>query len=546
MNRCARPIALLRHLIQAMLLLALARCGNLTELAGAGVETTNGFVIGSLVRENGLPDSNALVRLFPAEYNPLTNANAVPLTAADEAGRFEFNRIGTGTYTVVAAHASLGTKAATYKIQVAGDTVRLAADTMRPPGSIKIKIPERCDMTNGNFYIPGTGLIVSLKNASGGSVIIDSVPAGEIPGILYAVKSSAAAPQVLVGSVIVPSAGTITIAFAEWAFSRRIALNTTSSGAGIPSDIIGFPVLIRIDRNNFNFSEAKADGSDLRFAKSDGSPLPYEIERWDPVTELAEVWVRVDTVRGNDSTQSIMMYWGNPNASDGSNGVTVFDTANSFLGVWHLNENGDSVYDATADAFHGANSGSIMAAGTIGNSRKFADGNYLKISGLLNSPSNVTLSAWVQSDKSTGSQDIISIGDAVMIRLDDYLFGKGTSGWYHNSPINYDDSKYAIDSSGRYLANTGWHYLTYAINSETHVQTLYIDGVQSVAINDTNPIYYAGLGADTYIGIHGNGKTTYNFGGQIDEVRVSGIAESPDWVKLCFMNQKVPDALVKW
>jgi len=239
------------------------------------------------------------------------------------------------------------------------------------------------------------------------------------------------------------------------------------------------------------------------------------------------------------------MYWGNKNAVNTSSSAAVFDTSSGFEGVWHLNENGDSVHDATANAFHGANSGSIMTAGIIGNSRKFADGNYVKISGLLNSPSSVTLSAWVLSEKSAGGQDVISIGDAVMIRLD-YLGTKGTSGWFHNSPVTSDDSKYAIDSSGRYLANTGWHYLTYANNSETHVQTLYIDGVQTVTINDTNPIYYAGLGADTYIGIHGNGKTTYNFVGQIDEVRVSGIAESPDWVKLCFMNQKVPDALVKW
>jgi hypothetical protein len=79
---------LLRHLIPAALLLAATRCGNLTQLAGAGVETTNGCMVGTLVRENGLPDSNALVKLFPAEYDPLTNNNTIPFTATDSAGRF--------------------------------------------------------------------------------------------------------------------------------------------------------------------------------------------------------------------------------------------------------------------------------------------------------------------------------------------------------------------------------------------------------------------------------------------------------------------------
>ena len=36
------------------------------------------------------------------------------------------------------------------------------------------------------------------------------------------------------------------------------------------------------------------------------------------------------------------------------------------------------------------------------------------------------------------------------------------------------------------------------------------------------------------------------FNGLIDEVRVSSIAHSEDWVKLCFMNQKADDALVEF
>jgi hypothetical protein len=36
------------------------------------------------------------------------------------------------------------------------------------------------------------------------------------------------------------------------------------------------------------------------------------------------------------------------------------------------------------------------------------------------------------------------------------------------------------------------------------------------------------------------------FHGKIDEVRISNVAHGPDWIKLCYMNQKEPDALVKW
>ncbi|HEX7511205.1 MAG TPA: LamG-like jellyroll fold domain-containing protein, partial [Chitinivibrionales bacterium] len=134
-------------------------------------------------------------------------------------------------------------------------------------------------------------------------------------------------------------------------------------------------------------------------------------------------------------------------------------------------------------------------------------------------------------------------GDNALLRIDD-SYGIGTCGWYHNSVTV--DTSFAITKSGRFLANTGWHFIAYSIDTLKNVQTLSIDAVQCATTIDANPINYKGLGKDTYIGIHGNGKTYFNFIGRIDEVRVSSVPLNPDWIKLCFMNQKEQDALVKW
>jgi hypothetical protein len=346
-------------------------------------------------------------------------------------------------------------------------------------------------------------------------------------------------------NVLVIPGDTVTIAQPDWTYSKRIHLNTSASGANVAGSVYNFPVLIRLTAAAFNFTQAKTNGADIRFSKQDNTPLPCEIERWDPVNGLAEMWVKVDTIYGADSMQSLIMYWGNANAADNSNGAAVFDTAAGFAGVWHLGETGDSIHDATGDAFNGKNSGSTAAAGIIGDSRKFANGNYIKISGLLKSPSNVTLSAWVRYDTASRGQDVFSIGDAVLIRLDDSINGMGTIGSYHNDSM-VNDSNYANVSSRRFLAKTGWHHLAYSINSATQTQTFYIDGAPYAISHDINPIYYAGLGADTYIGKHGNGKTIFNFTGQVDEVRVNHISVSADWIRLCFMNQEEQDALVRW
>jgi hypothetical protein len=330
-----------------------------------------------------------------------------------------------------------------------------------------------------------------------------------------------------------------------WKYSRRIVLNTSASGADVAGDIIGFPVLVRLNSANFVFTESAPAGADIRFAKQDSTLLPFEIERWDPAAGLADVWVKVDTVFGNNSAQSITMYWGNPNALSSSSGPAVFDTSFGFAGVWHLGEKGDSVYDATGNAFNGKKIGSTKAAGMIGSAESFSNGNYIRMRGLINSPANVTLSAWVRYDTAFSGQDIVSIGDAVFIRVDDIIGDMGTTGSYHNDPV-VNDSNYAYVSSGRFLAQTGWHYLVFSINTAAHVQTFYIDGAACAVSHDSNPIYDAGLGADTYIGIHGNGKTNFNFIGQIDEVRVHNSSLESDWVKLCFMNQKARDGLIVW
>jgi hypothetical protein len=538
---------IVRSLRHYLLLLTAAMFSCSLEPLTGGSDMPNGILItGTVCDEGGAESPGTEVRIIPVDYDPV---NDLPLpesyaTTTDIRGRYTVRVPNAGWYNILAIQRERRTRALLLAVAASGETVSAPHATLKKPGALKVALSGANNIGNGYVYIPGTTIASSLAD-TGGFVILDSVPAGIIPGIYYRQKSDSAAPVKIADSVSVPSGGAFTVAYGAWKFSKRFSLNTTASGADVPATVTGFPLLVRLASSTFSFGEARPDGADLRFTKSNGTPLPYEIERWDPVTGLAEVWVKVDTVYGNNDSQNIVMYWGNPGAISISNSARAFDTANGFACVWHLGENSDSMYDATGNGFNGKKYGSTAAPGMIGNAEYFANGKYIRIPGLLNRPSNVTLSAWVRSDTSAGrGQDIVSIGDAVLIRFDD-VKGLGTGGSYHNNPA-VNDSMYGRVCSGRYLAKTGWHYLAFSINSTSHVQTLYIDGVKSVNTQDVNPIYYAGLGTDTYIGMHGNGKTGFNFIGQIDEVRVNNNALAPDWVKLCFMNQKEQDALILW
>lgn len=116
-----------------------------------------------------------------------------------------------------------------------------------------------------------------------------------------------------------------------WQHSGSIFILTTPEGANLPASTSedGFPLLVRLHKDFFNFTQAKANGEDLRFS-SNGTPLPFQIDEWDPANGTAGVWVRIPTIKGN-ARQGIKMHWGRGDATSESNGAAVFDASNGPL-----------------------------------------------------------------------------------------------------------------------------------------------------------------------------------------------------------------------
>ena len=147
--------------------------------------------------------------------------------------------------------------------------------------------------------------------------------------------------------------------YSQWHYSKKVYINTKEGGANISTDQSNFPLLVRLTSANFNFSQAQSGGQDIRFAKSTGVHFPYQIERWDNVNQLAELWVNVDVVKGYNDAQYIMMYWGNSAAADSGSSSKVFTTTNNFAGVWHLKEDPSGGSNAIKDATANANNGTL-------------------------------------------------------------------------------------------------------------------------------------------------------------------------------------------
>ena len=334
--------------------------------------------------------------------------------------------------------------------------------------------------------------------------------------------------------------------YLQWSKSVNCTLNTTSTGANIAGNVTNFPILLRLNAGNFNFAEVQTNGADIRFAKSDGTHLNYQIERCDVSAGFADIWVKVDTVRGNNNSQSIKMFWGKIAAPDSSRPASVFDTAEGWRGVWHFNGTGD-LTDNTVRHLVDTNHSTTTGVGNIGTGISIAQGKWIGVppSLMAGIDSNITVSFWNYGN-STGlpkSDDRIDI-----------IKTQGTQ-WYNgfgwrimqDTTINcyWGDANGATFVNYKPTSTTQWkgQWNHWALRRSPGNWWLLINGAQ-VATGTTNRSMVGNSVNRVEIGTSDNGAD-YSYRGNLDELRFARANRSSDWVKLEYENQKLNQTVVR-
>lgn len=122
-----------------------------------------------------------------------------------------------------------------------------------------------------------------------------------------------------------------------WHYRKRMTFNNSAQS----SNLSNFPVLVTLSVSNFDFSQAKDNGEDIRFTDSDGTTqLNYEIQKYDKANQQALIWVNVPQINASSSTDYIFIYYGNANAVDGQNTDGAWNS--NYKGVYHLDDNAGS------------------------------------------------------------------------------------------------------------------------------------------------------------------------------------------------------------
>ncbi|MFM9962719.1 MAG: DUF2341 domain-containing protein [Planctomycetaceae bacterium] len=318
----------------------------------------------------------------------------------------------------------------------------------------------------------------------------------------------------------------------NWKHSGAMWLLTTPEGADLPAEasVEGFPLLVRLHRDFFDFRQAKPNGDDLRFSSSSGERLAFQIEEWDATNGTASVWVRVPKIVGN-SRQEIRMQWGNAAASSESNGQAVFNESNGYLSVWHMS---DPVREEVG-TLSSTDTGTTATAGMIGAARHLPGGKGVfcgeKIPNYPSGASSHSTEAWFRPERPNatliGWGNEQAQGKVVMqfrspphIRMDCYFSGGDVAS---KSRIPLGD----------------W----------THVVHTYREGESKIYVNGV--LDGANLRKDGPLNIRtparlwlGGWYNNFDFVGDLDEVRVSQVVRSADWIKLQYENQKPNQTLV--
>ena len=316
-----------------------------------------------------------------------------------------------------------------------------------------------------------------------------------------------------------------------WSHSGSIFLLTTPEGASLPAAAVleGFPALVRLHKDFFNFTQAKANGEDLRFSTSAGAPLPFQIEEWDAAKGVASIWVRIPTIKGNER-QEIKMHWGKTDAAGESSGKAVFNEANGYLSVWHMS---GPVTDETG-SLESKDAGTTASAGLIGPARHLAGRQGIfggdKIANYPVGAAPHSSQMWFRAEKSNGRA--LAWGNE---------HGQGKVVMHFQSPPHVKMECYFsgadVSSEGRMPMNEWIHVVHTYQQGDSRI---YVNGVLSGVSAKPNAPLAIKTPARLFIG---GWYHNYDFVGDIDEVRISKVTRSADWVKLEYENQKAQQTL---
>lgn len=333
----------------------------------------------------------------------------------------------------------------------------------------------------------------------------------------------------------------------DWIKRKQIILNSDQVSGS--DGLINFPVLINISSDNELALEAQTNGSDILFTLGDGTTkLAHEIESYNSSTGELLAWVNIPLLSSVADTY-IFMYYGNDLVGSQEN---ISGTWNSdFALVHHLQESpaNDTAghLDSTSNGNHatprnfvGDSNSSTDGVGKIDGANKFSTNtDYVEVSTTQDYfGGTYTAQAWFKTSD-TSQQQIFDREDNPRAPIHVWIDSTRIQATIRDSNSN----TVSVSKLGSYTDGQ-WHHVAVVRTGDDNgsiTLELFVNGVSAGSSTETR--------TNTSVTAHPfeigrrwfNGSASREFNGEIDEVKVSTIPLSVDWIATEYANQNNPN-----
>ncbi|MFW9818706.1 MAG: DUF2341 domain-containing protein, partial [Candidatus Thorarchaeota archaeon] len=319
----------------------------------------------------------------------------------------------------------------------------------------------------------------------------------------------------------------------DFKYYKNITIDHTKVSG--PRNLIDFPVLLSIFDSDLH-DNVQPDGDDIAFANN-FQWLDHETELFNQNYNSTHaeliVWIRVPVLSPTKDT-IIRMYYGNSFIDIQENPAGVWK--NNYVGVWHMKESIGDHYDSALGVYNGVERGNVIqdSPGFIDGANEFMGITTESWIEIINSrdllvDSAFTVEAWFKLDTLPNNYvGLVETGrsiepDWVGLWIDDS--NRITFGWDWRSGGNVHGSLLSVDQ---------WYYAVAVYNGTQ--RDLYLNGVLDAgpSTGTLNTITQ-----NWWIGTDGNANY---FDGIIDEVKISQISRSADWINTEYNNKYDPNS----
>jgi len=328
----------------------------------------------------------------------------------------------------------------------------------------------------------------------------------------------------------------------------------------VASDLQNFPLLVDIWDENLRM-RAQSDGDDIAFF-SDGQFLSHDLELFDKNGNGTHAhlvaWVRVPFLSSTVDTEISILY-GDEDVGSLERPDDVWDS--NFVGVWHMAENpaqpqwsaiysdylphAPQIKDSMYPYDDGTSSGSMTSAdliqGAIANAIDF-DGIDDRVSmgdpsdGRLDfGTSSFSFSLWVNCPLTTSYQDFLYKG-ARESAVAGYIIYRRSEASGGTASVSVGDGTQRFQNDFSIASNT-WIYIVGVVDRSSNRLRAYLNGIQQGSGTDISSL---GSVSSAQSLLFGDGYD--NADAIIDEVRISNVARTVDWVLTEFRNQDSPES----